>query len=108
MRAEPPPLQRLLDIGLRMNALRGAAELHAFLADAAGELSRATRVLLVLEEPTGFVLARARVPGGEDEQMLLRAVTPWLEAARRTRSASLRHGPEGVACRSFPIGRSEV
>jgi len=97
MRAERPPLERLLGIGLRLNALRSAAELHSFLVDAAAELSGATRVLLALGGRAGFEVAATRLPRGEDAQTLLQAVTPWLEAARRARSASLRHGPKGVA-----------
>ena len=99
MRAERPPLERLLDIGLRMNALRSRAKLHAFLIDAAVKLVGAGRVLLVLDMPAGFTLAGARVRRGEDGQALLQAVTPWLEEVRRTRSATLRHGPEGASAR---------
>ena len=66
MRAERSPLERLLDIGLRMNALRSADDLHSFLADAAAELSGAGRVLLVLDGRAGFELTRTRLPPGED------------------------------------------
>ncbi|HEX7441207.1 MAG TPA: GAF domain-containing protein [Caldimonas sp.] len=97
MRADRPPLERLLDIGLRMNALRRADKLPAFLIDEAAALTGARRVLLVLDSPAGFELAGGRLPRGENRQTLLRAVTPWLHEARRTRSASLRHGPEGAA-----------
>ena len=68
----------------------------AFLIEAAAELSRAERVLLVLEAPGGPRLAGSLLPRGEDEQALLKAVTPWLDEARRTREACLRHGPEGA------------
>jgi GAF domain-containing protein/CheY-like chemotaxis protein len=97
MRADRPPLERLLDIGLRMNAVRRADELHAFLVDAVVEVTGAGRVLVVRDGLDGFEPAGARVPRGEDERTLLRAVTPWLEEASRTRSARLRHGPDGVA-----------
>jgi signal transduction histidine kinase/CheY-like chemotaxis protein/putative methionine-R-sulfoxide reductase with GAF domain len=97
MRAELPPLERLLDVGLRMSALRGTGQLHAFLVDEAALLLGARRVLLVLETRAGFELAGARLPRGEDKQTLLRAVTPWFEEAHRTHSARLRHGPDGAA-----------
>ena len=90
------PFERLVDTGLRLNELRSADELHEFLIDEATEISGAERVLLVLEAPEGWRLAGALVPRGEDEQALLKAVTPWLEEARRTRAARLRHGPEGA------------
>ena len=91
-----PPYERLVDTGLRLNALRSAEELHASLIDAATELLRAERVLLVLETPDGLQLAGSKLPRGESGQALLKAVTPWLGEARVTRGVSLRHGPEGV------------
>jgi GAF domain-containing protein len=36
----------------------------------------------------------AHLPAGEAAESLLAAVTPWLDAARRDRTARLRHGPE--------------
>jgi len=90
------PVERLIDTGLRLQEIRTAAALHALLIDEATGLSGAQRVLLVLEGPVGLHLAGSRVPRGEDPQVLLKAVTPWLEEARRTRAASLRHGPEGA------------
>jgi signal transduction histidine kinase/DNA-binding response OmpR family regulator/putative methionine-R-sulfoxide reductase with GAF domain len=99
MRADRPPLERLLETSLRMNALRSTAELHALLVEEAAALTGAGRVLLVLNVPAGFALAGARVQRGEAGQALLQAVTPWLDEARRTRSASLRHGPDGAAAR---------
>ena len=90
------PFQRLVDTGMRMNALRSAAELHDFLIDEVTELSGAERVLLVLDAPQGAQVAGALLPPGEDASDLLRAVTPWLAEARETRAARLRHGPEGA------------
>ncbi len=90
------PFERLVDTGLRLNELRGAAQLHEFLIEEATELSGAERVLLVLETPTGPSLAGAMLPRGEDGAALLRAITPWLDDARRTRRVSLHHGPEGA------------
>ena len=88
--------QRAVEIGLRLNALRSTTELHAFLLDAVAELLGAERVLLVLETPEGRRLAGARLPRGEDAAALLAAVTPWLDEARESRTASLRHGPDGA------------
>ena len=90
------PFQRLVDTGLRLNELRSAGELTEFLVDEATELSGAERVLLVFDSDSGFTLAGSLLPEGEDEATLLAAATPWLDEARRTRSVSLRHGPEGA------------
>jgi signal transduction histidine kinase/CheY-like chemotaxis protein len=93
------PFQRLVDTGLRLNELRSAEELTEFLVDEATELSGADRLLLVLEpRDAGGMrwVAGSLMPHGEDEAALLRAITPWLDEARRTRAARLRHGPEGA------------
>ena len=90
------PFQRLVDTGMRLNELRSAAELHDFLIDEVTEISGAERVLLVLDAPGELHVAGSLLPRGEDADALLRAVTPWLEDARRTRVVRLRHGPEGV------------
>ncbi len=68
------PFERLVDTGLRMNEIRGVAELHEFLIEEATELSGAERVLLLLEHagrsaPRGSARARRartrrRWPGG--------------------------------------------
>ena len=91
------PFERLVDSGVRLNELRRAEDIHDFLVEEAIELTGADRVLLVLEGPGGPQVAAAALPLGEDAQALLRAVTPWLAEARRTRSASLRHGPDGAS-----------
>ena len=88
---------RMAAIGLRLSEPASAAALHDTLIEAAIELSAAARVLLVLEEPAGRQLAAARLPQGEAPAALLAAVTPWLDDARRSRRARLRHGPEGAA-----------
>ena len=88
--------ERLVETGLRLNELKSEAELREFLVDEVTELSGADRVLLVLELPEGPQIAGSLLPPGESEADLLRAVTPWLDDARHTRSATLRHGPEGA------------
>jgi len=90
------PFERLADTGLRMNELRSAAELQEFLIEEATELSGADRVLLVLDGDGGLHIAGAQLPAGESAESLLAAITPWLDEARRTRAARLRHGPEGA------------
>nr|WP_316644572.1 GAF domain-containing protein [uncultured Roseateles sp.] len=87
------PFKRLVDTGLRLNELRSAAELQDFLIDEVTELSGAERVLLVFEGSEGLQIAGALLPRGEREDELLRAITPWLQEARRSRVVSLRHGP---------------
>lgn len=73
-----------------------APELHAFLIDKATELSGAQRVLLVLRNGSDMRVAGSLVPRGEVPGELLNAVKAWLVESGRTRSASLRHGPDGA------------
>ncbi len=91
------PFQRLLDTGLRLNELRSSHELHDFVVDEVTELSGAGRVLLVLQAPAEPILAAASLPRGEDPGVLMRAIGPWLDEARQSRIARLRHGPQGVS-----------
>ncbi|HET7527713.1 MAG TPA: GAF domain-containing protein, partial [Burkholderiaceae bacterium] len=90
------PFKRLIDTGTRLNELRSDAALYEFLIDEVTELSGAERVLLVLEREGERRVAGAHVPSGEEPADLLRAITPWLDEARRTRALSLRHGPDGA------------
>src|SRR5262245_35140917 len=61
----------------------------------------AQRVLIVLSaDAAPRHVAAARLPRGEDADALLRAVTPWLDQAQRTRRARLRHGPRGAPRRA--------
>jgi CheY-like chemotaxis protein/GAF domain-containing protein len=86
----------LADQGLRLNEQTSSPALHAFLIEEVAELLGARRVLLALEAATGPHVAGAQVPEGETADALLQAVKPWLEEARQTRQATLRHGPEGA------------
>jgi len=93
------PMQRLVDTGLRLNAIESEAALHEFLIEELAELLGAQRVLLVLEpQQTGDDLQRAGalLPRGEDADGLKAAITPWLHEARSSRATRLRHGPEGA------------
>jgi len=87
------PVERLADTGLRLNEIRARAELEEFLVDEATELSGAERVLLVLQTPQGRKLAGAQMPKGEDAGRLADELAPMLEAAQRSRIASLDHVP---------------
>ena len=60
------------------------------------QLIGARRVLLVLETEAGLHTAGATLPLRENAADLLSAITPWLTETRRSRKASLRHGPEGA------------
>jgi GAF domain-containing protein len=90
------PFERLVRSGLRLNELRTEAELHAFLVDEAADLSGAQRVLLALDADEGLRIAGSMLPKDEDAASLLCAIRPWLLETRRTRAASLRHGPDGA------------
>jgi len=90
------PFKRLVDTGTRLNELRSDAALHEFLIDEITELSGAERVLLILETDGERRVAGAQLPAGEQPADLLRAISPWLDEARRTRAVSLRHGPDGA------------
>jgi len=91
------PFERLADTGLRLNEIRGSAELREFLIDEAVELSGAERVLLVLESADGRALAGAQVPKGEDPAALLREVAPVLDEAMRHRAAHTDHVPNAAS-----------
>ena len=99
-------LERVLDAGLRLHGAGSEPELCALALDEAIQLLGVERALVVLlDTPPGrrpataatFRLAGARLPSGEDAAALQRAVTPWLRQAVQSRTAALRHGPEGAA-----------
>ncbi len=87
------PVERLVDTGLRLNALRNEPELHEFLIEEVAELFGAQRVLLVLQEGDTRRLAGALVPHGESAGALLDSATPLLDEARTLRSARLSVQP---------------
>jgi GAF domain-containing protein/DNA-binding response OmpR family regulator len=88
--------ERLVDAGLRLYNERSVPELRRLLIREARAQCGARRMLLVLETPLGLEIADSQLPRGESDAELLHAITPWLEAARRSRAAALRHGPEGA------------
>src|SRR6185295_11782962 len=88
--------KRLVNIGMRLNELHSAEALYESVIAEVIELSSASRVLLVLDRSEGLRIAGSQLSRGEDANALLKAITPWVEEARRSRDASLRHGPEGA------------
>ncbi|WP_395703603.1 GAF domain-containing protein, partial [Aquabacterium sp.] len=89
----------LFDACLRLQACTGTAALHQALLGETRSLLGAQRVLLVLDEASGPVVAAAWLPRQDTPAAMLRAIGPWLQAARRTRAPTLRHGPAGAAPR---------
>ena len=81
----------------RRRAAPGPADWQRQLVEQAAVASGATRVLLLREGAAGPTIGAWRLPPGEDGAALLAAITPWLDEARRTRHARLRHGPAGAA-----------
>jgi GAF domain-containing protein/CheY-like chemotaxis protein len=71
--------------------------LHRALVEQARRSSGARRVLVACSDDAGWRVAAQRVPRGESAKALLAAVAPWLDEARRTHQAHLRHGPAGAA-----------
>jgi len=89
-------VRRLAAIGLRLIKLGDTEKASKLLVAEATKLADADRVLLVLDEPDGPRVAAARLPVGESDGTLLTAIEPWLDEARQTCIARLRHGPEGA------------
>ncbi|HEY7903958.1 MAG TPA: GAF domain-containing protein [Casimicrobiaceae bacterium] len=87
------PFERLVESGMRLNALPGSADILRFLIEEAVELSGAERVLLVLETEQGPTLAGSEVPPAEDAQALLRKALPLFAQARISRAPSLSFTP---------------
>ncbi len=88
--------ERLVEIGVRLNAERDVDALHEFVIDEATELLGAERLLLALPGHGGWTIAGSLLPLDEDAAPLLAAIEPWLDEARTTRETSLRHGPDGA------------
>ena len=93
-----PPIERLVDIGVHLNRQRNLGALQQALVEKGAAFLGARRMLLALQpEAAPPQIAAAHLPRGEQAQALLRAVAPWLDEARTTRSGRLRHGPEAAA-----------
>ena len=81
---------------LRLGELEGEAAIcECLVAETAG-LCSARRVMLVLDSTEGPRVAGSQMPRRETAAALLQAIAPWLDVARRTGNARLRHGPRGA------------
>ena len=81
----------------RRRVLPGPAGWQRRLVEQVASASGATRVLFLRENAAGPVIVASHLPPGEDGAALHAAITPWLDEARRTRHARLRHGPADAA-----------
>jgi hypothetical protein len=82
------PFERLVDTGVR-STIAERRGLREFLVDEITELSGAERVLLVLDAPEGTRVTCCSCP--RKTPVLLKAIAPWLDAARRTRVTAVRY-----------------
>ena len=82
--------------GAPLGATHDVDELCDTVVAEARELTGAERVVLLLEGPGDLRLSKAMVPPTECEADLIEAICPWFEAARISRTVSLRHGPPGA------------
>ncbi len=73
-----------------------AADLHQTIVTQTTALLGAQRVLLVQQSDAAPQVAAAHLPEGENQDVLLQAVTPWLGEARDHGASRLRHGPHGA------------
>ncbi len=88
------PVSRLLAAERRLAALPDAAALQQGVVDETARLLRADRVLLIDGAAGPARILACRLPADEDAPALLSAIGPWLDEARRSLDAALRHGPE--------------
>ncbi|MEP6971026.1 MAG: GAF domain-containing protein, partial [Betaproteobacteria bacterium] len=87
----------LADAALQFCAARTVDQLRDKLLAMAANICHAQRVMLLLETEQGLSVCGAKLLPGENPAELHRAITPWLEEARRSGVARLRHGPDGAA-----------
>jgi len=88
----------LLAAALALHEIRDPTRLPQQIVDATRSLFGARRALLVFDaQDAPARVAAAHLPRRESVDGLLQAVTPWLQEARRTLRARLRHGPPGAA-----------
>jgi GAF domain-containing protein/DNA-binding response OmpR family regulator len=87
---------RLVRAGVRLSSARDERKVHRRLIEETCALIACRRVLLALDAQGGLEVVASRLPQGETDGPLLRAIAPWLDEARRTRAVSLRHGPAGA------------
>jgi len=98
--------RRLVDTGLRLNALRTLDEIRDFIVEEATELCGGERVMLIVEDDGARSVANAIVPRGEAAEEIPAAIGSWLDAVRRSRNAELVHTPvsaKAIAQRSHIV-----
>ncbi len=89
--------ERMVEAGMRLNALRTAADIHAFLLEEALELVGAERVLIVAEQDGEATLLAAELPPGEDAGKLLASTRAAIDGVRRRRAPLFEHLPADAA-----------
>ena len=96
----PGQLKHMLEIGVRLNARRDAAELAHFIMDEVVELSGAERAVLFLLDDSGQrQVAAASLPRDAGEQAqaaVLQEIDPLLDEVTRKRAPVLQFAPEGA------------
>lgn len=91
------PLARLLDIGVRLNAHREAADLAQFIIDEVVELTGAERCALLLANDDGDRALAAQSGLTGQAQAFIEASTPLANEAGRKRAPLLRFFPHDAA-----------
>jgi GAF domain-containing protein/DNA-binding response OmpR family regulator len=95
----PTGANALADAILRLHGQTSEAALLQRLAQETAVCLRAQRVLLVCFAQTPPNIIAARVPRGEDVDVLVQAVLPWLREAQASGASRLYHGPQGAAAK---------
>ncbi len=105
---KPDPFRRLAESGLRLNRLRTADEIRAYVVEETAELIGAEQVLLILGEAERLEVADALVPPGEDAQELFRSVRVLLAQAHDTRAAVLVSQSSGQGANGNGPGQTSI
>ena len=97
----PGQLKRMLEIGVRLNARRDAAELPGFIMDEVVELSGAERAALFLLDDAGqrqvAAVSLPRDAGERDQAELLEEIDSFLDEVTRKQAPIFQFTPEGAA-----------
>jgi hypothetical protein len=95
------PLDRLIEIGVRVNARRTADDLPQFILNEVIELIGAERAVIFTTEDlisgAQVVPASIILPAGEDQAAFLRKIQPIVKQVSQTRQPVLRFIPEKAA-----------
>jgi hypothetical protein len=79
--------RRVVEAGVRLQLARDEGAWCKAVTAEAVRLLGAQRVLVALVSADAIEVGAAHLPGDEAAELLLAAVTPWLDAARRDRTA---------------------